>query len=368
VPMWREGIVLVALQYAVTVAGVFTAVGLDRIAIEGAVRRWRRQARVSARAVLVGTKSEFESLVSRLDDGDGHDMRILGFVDPSLMRTSLATKGELARMLAREGAEVLVVSDGLERSTLEMIADAALAARCHLYALPTRLQVRGLVPSVEWCGDQALVSLSRPSLQLHQVALKRVIDVVLGLCGVAVALPILLLVSVAVAVESGRPVFFRQTRLGLGGRPFRCLKVRSMYRGAEQRLRDDPALHREYVANHFKLAPDRDPRLTRVGRIIRRWSLDELPQIFNVLRGEMSLVGPRPIVPEELAHYADDATLFLSLKPGLTGAWAVQGRSSIGYPDRIDLELGYVRSWSLWRDIGILVRTPFAVLGRQGAH
>jgi len=141
-----------------------------------------------------------------------------------------------------------------------------------------------------------------------------------------------------------------------------------MHRDAEERLRRDPSLYARYVANSYKLPEETDPRLTRIGRFMRKTSLDELPQLINVLIGDMSLVGPRPIVPEELEQYAHGAAVFLSLKPGMTGAWAVNGRSHIGYPDRADIELAYVRNWSLWRDLGILSNTVPAVLRGRGAH
>jgi len=141
-----------------------------------------------------------------------------------------------------------------------------------------------------------------------------------------------------------------------------------MHTDAEALLRADAGLYAEYVGNNYKLAEDRDPRLTRVGRFLRKTSLDELPQLINVFIGEMSLVGPRPIVPEELSQYGPGAPAFLSLKPGITGAWQVNGRSDVGYPDRVDIELEYVRKWSLGRDLWILLRTFPAVLNRRGAH
>jgi lipopolysaccharide/colanic/teichoic acid biosynthesis glycosyltransferase len=137
---------------------------------------------------------------------------------------------------------------------------------------------------------------------------------------------------------------------------------------AEEALLKDPALHRKYVENHYKLPPDQDPRITTSGRFLRRTSLDEIPQLINVLLGHMSLVGPRPIVPAEIEHYGGVAPLFLSLKPGMTGVWAVSGRSGVGYPDRAHMELKYIRNWALTSDVRILLRTLPAVLQSRGAH
>ena len=122
------------------------------------------------------------------------------------------------------------------------------------------------------------------------------------------------------------------------------------------------------MENDFKLPPDEDPRVTRVGRFLRRTSLDELPQLFNVLLGDMSIVGPRPVVPDEIAHYGADARVFLAIKPGLTGQWQVSGRSDVAYPERAQLDIDYINNWGLGRDFKILMGTLSAVLKRRGAH
>jgi lipopolysaccharide/colanic/teichoic acid biosynthesis glycosyltransferase len=141
-----------------------------------------------------------------------------------------------------------------------------------------------------------------------------------------------------------------------------------MKHDAEDLLRSNPDLHAMYVRNHYKIPEEKDPRITRSGRFLRRTSLDELPQLVNVLLGHMSLVGPRPIVPREIEHYGGGAPLFLSLKPGMTGAWAVSGRAHVGYPDRANMELAYIRGWSLLRDLLILIRTVPTVFSGRGAH
>jgi lipopolysaccharide/colanic/teichoic acid biosynthesis glycosyltransferase len=133
---------------------------------------------------------------------------------------------------------------------------------------------------------------------------------------------------------------------------------------AEEQLRANPALYDEYRRHHFKIPDDRDPRTTRIGRWLRRTSLDELPQLWNVVVGDMSLVGPRPVVAEELDVYQGSRTLLLSMRPGITGAWAVSGRNCVGYPERCELELNYVREWNAWIDARILVATVGTVLGR----
>jgi lipopolysaccharide/colanic/teichoic acid biosynthesis glycosyltransferase len=198
-------------------------------------------------------------------------------------------------------------------------------------------------------------------------AVRRVADVVAAVVLLAVLSPLLAVAAVAIAVAMGRPVLHAHTRLGQGGRRFRCFKFRSMVRDAEARLRSDAELYREYVESNFKLPPARDPRLTPLGRLLRRTSVDELPQLWNVLRGEMTLVGPRPIVPEELVRYGDYGRMLLRVKPGLTGLWQVSGRSDIAYPERARLDLEYLATRSLGRDVQLLLRTLPAVLLGRGA-
>jgi lipopolysaccharide/colanic/teichoic acid biosynthesis glycosyltransferase len=172
--------------------------------------------------------------------------------------------------------------------------------------------------------------------------------------------PLLAAIALWVKLDSPGSVFYAHERVGLRGRRFRCYKYRSMSDDAEQALRSDPALYDLYVQNHYKVPQGLDGLVTRTGRFLRRTSLDELPQLINVLKGQMSLVGPRPIVPEELAEY-EDPDLLLSVRPGVSGAWAVSGRNRIGYPERARLELDYVRAWSLRRDLVLVIKTIPAV-------
>jgi lipopolysaccharide/colanic/teichoic acid biosynthesis glycosyltransferase len=200
------------------------------------------------------------------------------------------------------------------------------------------------------------------------VALKRAMDLPVALVLFVLLIPLLLGLAIVVRLTSRGPVLFRQPRLGRHGVPFDCLKFRSMHADAEDVLRRDPDTYAKYVDNGYKLPEGDDPRITPVGRILRKTSLDELPQLINVIRGEMSLVGPRPIVPAELNEYGRRAPDFLAALPGITGRWQVGGRSKVGYPQRAEIELDYVYGWSLLEDARILVRTVPAVLSRDGAH
>jgi len=194
---------------------------------------------------------------------------------------------------------------------------------------------------------------------------KRAMDVALVLSLGLVLLPFLAVFSLATKASSPGPVLFKHLRIGRDGRPFYVLKFRTMHRDAEKRLERDPELYAEYLKNNYKL-PRRDPRMTSVGRHLRKSSLDELPQLWNVLTGQMSLVGPRPVVPEELACYGALAPAYMAVRPGMTGAWQVHGRSRVGYPERAYIDYDYVTNWSLLRDGKLLLQTIPAVTFSRG--
>lgn len=213
--------------------------------------------------------------------------------------------------------------------------------------------------------DERAPLAARPAL--FDIRAKRVFDVVGSLVLLVLLVPIWIVVVAAVKVSSHGPVLFRQQRVGAGGELFSILKFRSMHRDAEGALQANPELHARYLANGHKLLLGEDPRITVVGRIIRKLSLDELPQLWNVMRGEMALVGPRPIVPTEMPIYGARADAYLLARPGITGAWQVAGRSHLSYVDRVQLDIDYLERWSLASDMAILLRTPRAVMCCRGS-
>jgi lipopolysaccharide/colanic/teichoic acid biosynthesis glycosyltransferase len=198
---------------------------------------------------------------------------------------------------------------------------------------------------------------------------KRALDLTLSLPLAVLSLPVLGALAVAVRVSSRGPAFFRQTRIGRHGETFAMWKIRSMHLDAEQQLHANAGLRDLHQESGFKLPPGRDPRVTRLGRVLRRSSLDELPQLWHVVSGRMSLVGPRPVVEAELRTlYGSEAAYYLSLRPGLTGLWQVKGRSKVTHKDRCALDVEYATSVSLGRDLSILLRTVPAVARAHGAH
>lgn len=202
-----------------------------------------------------------------------------------------------------------------------------------------------------------------PVLRRH-----RCLDIVVASLGLITAMPIFATVAVVNLASPHGSVFYRQKRLGRDGQPFECLKFRSMHSDADVRLEHllatDEAFRAAWERDH---KAKHDPRVTRVGRVLRKTSLDEMPQLINVLRGEMSMVGPRPIVPEEAVRYGEAMSTVLSVKPGITGLWQVSGRNNLPYPERVALDLDYVRRKSLPLDVGILARTVVCVLTGHGA-
>jgi len=208
----------------------------------------------------------------------------------------------------------------------------------------------------------------RTPMRPLQMAAKRVVDVVGTLVLLALCAPLFLVIAAMVGMDGG-PVVYRHRRVGLNGQMFDCLKFRTMILGAEECLAEflsyHPEARREWAADQ-KLSFD--PRVTGIGKILRRASLDELPQLVNVLRGEMSLVGPRPVTPSELSHYGSAATAYASVRPGITGLWQVSGRNDVGYAKRVALDESYVREWNLALDLRILLRTPGVVFTRKGAR
>jgi exopolysaccharide biosynthesis polyprenyl glycosylphosphotransferase len=210
-----------------------------------------------------------------------------------------------------------------------------------------------------------LIHVTTPRLEGAKGIAKRGFDLTAATALlVLLALP-MALIAVLVKIDSAGPVFFRQTRIGRAGEPFRMLKFRSMVADAEMKL-DSLRSSNQGSGPLFKLK--QDPRVTRLGRFLRRYSLDELPQLLNVMSGSMSLVGPRPPLPQEVEQYDKSAHRRLLIKPGITGLWQVSGRSDLSWDDSIKLDLYYVENWSMIQDLMILLRTAGAVTGKNGAY
>lgn len=273
----------------------------------------------------------------------------------------------IAGILRDTRPETILVAGPVGAATMRAIADLALLYHSELLAVMPAEVLAGHYPVIVWSGDSPLVQLARPPRRSWEANVKRAFDVCVAAIGLMVTAPLLGLLAIAIQLESPGHWLFEHERLGRHGRRFRCLKLRTMRTDAEIQLRSDDELYDLYRRHHYKIPDELDPRVTALGRWLRRTSLDEVPQLWNVLMGEMSLVGPRPVVAEELSVYDESAReLLVSVRPGITGAWAVSGRHGVGYPHRCDIELSYVRHWSLRGDVRILASTFRAVVSPGG--
>jgi exopolysaccharide biosynthesis polyprenyl glycosylphosphotransferase len=235
----------------------------------------------------------------------------------------------------------------------------------HMIVVPALTDVSAQRLAVRPVAGLPLVDVDRPQAINAARWIKRFFDLVGSGLLLLLAAPVMALVALAIKLEDGGPVLFRQTRVGHKGQVFECLKFRSMVTDAEARLAA-LAVQNEGAGPLFKMT--HDPRITKVGRFIRRFSLDELPQLWNALRGDMSLVGPRPALPTEVAQYDSDTRRRLDVRPGLTGLWQVSGRSNLSWDDTVRLDLYYVDNWSMVQDLMILAKTAKAVVGSSGAY
>ena len=278
---------------------------------------------------------------------------------------------ELLELINERGAEFVVVGVGTGNPVAERNIIATLRrARRSIALIPAMegLPVVGLRQHHFFSHDVVMLvsnnNLARPFSRILKAAFDHVVAMIL----LILLAPLLLALSLVVRLDGG-PAFYRHRRIGAGGHAFDCIKFRTMVLDSERVLQrvldEDPAAAEEWAATQ-KLR--NDPRVTRFGQFLRRSSLDELPQLLNVLRGEMSLVGPRPIVRTEIARYADDIDYYYETKPGLTGLWQVSGRSDTSYARRVRLDVWYVRNWTLWHDIAILLKTIPAVFLQRGAQ
>jgi exopolysaccharide biosynthesis polyprenyl glycosylphosphotransferase len=327
---------------------------------------WPRQ-RGAAGAILVGSPEKSRRFEHAIGAGGG-DYRVVGYLSPDDTRDQrfLGTVNELTRCINEAGAEAVVVCAELPATRIERLIEECLHSGCQILYPARAVKVYGLRPTLVWHHDQPFFELGSPVLKARALISKRIVDVLLSAVLLVVLSPILALIALAIRLDSPGSPFFFQERAGLGGKRFRMIKFRTMREGAEFEQADVAHLNQSGDARLFKIRDD--PRTTRLGRFLRRWSVDELPQLFNVLIGEMSLVGPRPFFEADFGQYEDHHFRRLDAKPGLTGLWQVSGRSEVvDFEDVVYLDRQYIEQWSFWLDMSILFRTIPAVLGRTGA-
>jgi exopolysaccharide biosynthesis polyprenyl glycosylphosphotransferase len=276
---------------------------------------------------------------------------------------ALRALDEVSRNPALAG---VVVSVDAPAKLVRVVLDGCQERGLPIFVVPPFRQVFSADVRAVISGPVTIIELFKAVPRLPEMALKRAIDRLGAAIGLVLLAPVFLVLGAVIKLDSRGPVFFRQTRVGLGGRPFKMLKFRTMIDGADAQKKDVAHLNGSGDWRLFKI--DGDPRVTRVGRIMRRFSVDELPQLWNVLRGQMSLVGPRPFFMEDLELYEPHHFQRYSVLPGITGQWQVNGRSQLKDFDAVVAQdLDYIRNWSIGRDIRILLRTLPAVFRADGA-
>ena len=332
------------------------------------LHRERRRGRCMHQVLVVGTAADVRSLVESLQRSRYAGLRVVAACltdDGEVPVPVVGGPDDVARVVDEVGADTVAVAGrgGEPTGMLRRLGWSLEGRNIDLLVAPALTDVAGPRLSVRPIEAVPLLEVNEPQFVGPKRVVKDVFDRVLaGVALVVLAVPMALL-AVAIRVTSKGPALFRQTRVGQAGREFAIWKFRTMVLGAE--LMPAPETH-DADGLLFKLR--KDPRVTPVGRFLRRWSLDELPQLWNVIRGSMSLVGPRPPVPGEVAEYGDDVRRRLLVKPGLTGLWQVSGRSDLPWEDYVRLDLYYVENWSVSLDLLIMARTLFAVARGRGAY
>ncbi|WP_255595825.1 exopolysaccharide biosynthesis polyprenyl glycosylphosphotransferase [Cellulomonas sp. C5510] len=371
--------VLVAPGPARTVLVVSLPAGTGLLAALRLARRgWARRRRAGTRAhrvLVVGLPARIPAVLAGL----AHPGSGAAAVGVCLTGAEGETPGDVdgVPVLGRESgvedavalvaAELVVLAPGTPPDTVEVVGRQVERTHAGMaLALPLvdvgvhrlRRPSGGVVP---------LARVDLPAFRGHRYVAKRLLDVTGALAALVVLLPVLVAVAVAVKLSSPGPVLYAQRRIGRDGQPFEMLKFRSMVVGAHDRLGEVLAAEGVTDLGLF-YKPKNDPRVTRVGRFLRRYSLDELPQLVNVLRGDMSLVGPRPQIEAEVALYDDRARRRLLVRPGCTGLWQVSGRSDLDPGEGVRMDVAYVENWTLLSDLGILARTAHAMVAGRGAY
>jgi exopolysaccharide biosynthesis polyprenyl glycosylphosphotransferase len=321
----------------------------------------------------VGDTTHIRRLAETLERESYAGYRVVGACVSESDGTDLAsipvvgTPADVRAAVLACGADTVAVASlsGAEPDYLRRLGWSLEGMGIDLVLAPSLTDVAGPRIHVRPLAGLPLLHVDEPELTGVRRVGKLALDLVGGFLLTLLWSPLMAVAAIAIRLDDRGPVLYRQTRIGEGGDPFTMFKLRTMQVGADDRIGSLEELN-DSDGVLFKIQDD--PRVTRVGRVLRRWSLDELPQLFNVVRGEMSLVGPRPPLPREVARYSEAAQRRLLVKPGMTGLWQISGRADLSWEDSLRLDLWYVENWSFSQDVVILLKTTRAVLSREGAY
>lgn len=341
------------------------------------LRRWlhrRQRSGIDLReTVVVGAMPQVGQLAGKLDADSTLGMRVVGVCVPSQDADAareaglevLADTHDVRGAVLRQQAGAVAVTNGQPAHYLRELAWSLEGLDTQLLVHPGLVEVAGPRMHIRPFTGLPLLAVEQPHFSGWRIVAKRASDIVLSGLALLVFGPLMLALALAVRLEDGGPALFKQTRVGRNNTTFTMYKFRSMHADAEQRLAELVGQN-EGAGPLFKMVDD--PRITRVGKFLRRTSLDELPQLFNILNGTMSVVGPRPPLPTEVAAYERPVQRRLLVMPGLTGLWQVSGRSSLSWEESVRLDLRYVENWNMALDLFIIWQTAWAVLARRGAY
>jgi exopolysaccharide biosynthesis polyprenyl glycosylphosphotransferase len=320
-------------------------------------------------ALIIGAGKVGNNLHQRLQSMKLSGYNVVGYLDDN--KTSFEVKGKIKNLeMVIQNYEIneIFITIPSERTMVNNLLKNRGKYQIKVKIVPELYDLVTSKVSLEQVDTIPFVEFLRSKQEGWHLFVKRMLDICLSCFGIVVLSPVFLVLWVLVKIDAPGPAVFKQQRMGKDGRSFDIYKFRTMISDAEEKLKADPMLYKKYIENNYKLDPKEDPRITKLGHFLRKTSLDELPQLFNVLKGDMSIVGPRPVIEEELQEYEERLDDFLSVRPGVTGYWQVSGRSGVGYPERVDLELFYVYNQSLMLDLKILLKTVVAVLKKDGAY
>jgi exopolysaccharide biosynthesis polyprenyl glycosylphosphotransferase len=348
---------------------------MERYAVRKVVHSLRRRGHLCGRVIAVCTPGALSELMGTLDRMSHLGYTVAGTCVPdtdasrdlSLPVPCFGGVDDLVSACEETGADVVIVGGGGYSTSMALrrIGWAIEGRSIELVVVPGLIDVAGPRIHMRHVSGLPLVHVEEPQVSRAGGWAKRVFDVVIASLMLLVLSPLMLLIALATKLQDGGPIFYRQERSGRGGERFQMTKYRSMIVDADRRI-DDLMDFNDVDDVLFKM--HNDPRITKVGKLLRRWSFDELPQLFDVIRGNMSLVGPRPPLPREVEQYPPDMHRRLLVRPGLTGLWQVSGRSDLSFDEAIRMDLYYVDNWSIVGDVIIILKTVRAVLKGSGAY